>query len=1182
MVTTFDSPRSGGTLHLPSPTHVHHSDPIRSLRRSLSRSPSKMPSFRLVPSKSPSPSRGAPLTPSPVSPSSGSDSFHTPASVKLPSPLAVSFAPSAKVQKLSIRKSYASRASPRIRTSPTFSIRRPLSQSRDGGNGRASSPMRSKSAELAEREKRSASPVDLLKNDKEFTELNTHLNVRKLSGPISTTSSPLKRGDGMMDLDQDSLGSPVAKRRSLHSAALGGDFNVFEHAASSSRATEKRHDGALYSEGTGTQNVNPAGASPFFVSMPKRTSSLRKSTLQQRYHDKPNFAQSKPNPDLAFEFASHGTANPKPKQHRMSLENFLPPMARDSPFTSAGFLPNASIHPVSQGNIGRQGQPHPLSQTISQSSSASSIADESPSHAPIHAPTKHVQQPVASNDFSKSLPIGAIRPVAKHVFSKEQQNQEEMMVTPQNYRLVKPLPAAFMSTGLISKRNRDPADLPGGVGNKAMPDTPCKRPALNFHSTPFPPPKSRKVSPGQHVQEADGPSTPVHPHRPPRLSTGSSGTGVGIFGSKFIEGSAAGRGIFLNIDGDDNSHSPSGKSEDQQNEYDLPPTPTKQVYSLGGTPSSSKQDNKGTSIFDRLRVGSKTVGRFSGLQLGLHAAQEPRSCKFPPLHTVFPETVQGDLDYHTTKGQSGLSSLRFSPSHTPSLPSFKRSRLLRKGPGGPSPSSLSLNTHLPTLSLPPSSTYRSSLAKPGTCPPASPIDHLDLAQTSPRTPQESMMPPDPSGLSISGHGSLKANSMFPPATPTTGHHGRVANIFGGFATNDVDVSLMARFDKVELIGTGVFSTVYRVTKRPDGTPFRTSSQTSATSLPEQVFAVKKSIKPYAGNRDRERKLQEVKILKALGRSDHVVQLVDDWEERNHLYIQTEFCEEGSFDVFLTQVGRKARLDDFRIWKIMLELCLGLKHIHDSGFIHLDLKPANILITFEGVLKISDLGMATKWPAPAGIEGEGDREYIGPEILLGQFDKPADIFALGLIMVEIAGNVELPDNGLPWQKLRAGDMSDVPSLTWSSGSNIARDSSGNPISPVGSPTNQHEVAIAEGDASPTFPSSKSTKSYYQPPKAHQHREGERRHPPPFMTEPQHEEALERIVRWMISPNPKDRPVVDQILNVMGVKWAEARRRAGATVFEGNWGPADDILLTSDDDAAAVAAEDEEGDSDMMDV
>src|SRR5580700_6595587 len=89
-------------------------------------------------------------------------------------------------------------------------------------------------------------------------------------------------------------------------------------------------------------------------------------------------------------------------------------------------------------------------------------------------------------------------------------------------------------------------------------------------------------------------------------------------------------------------------------------------------------------------------------------------------------------------------------------------------------------------------------------------------------------------------------------------------------------------------------------------------------------------------------------------------------------------------------------------------------------------------------------MAAAWPAQPGIDGEGDREYIGPEILLGQYDKPADIFALGLIMLEIAGNVQLPDNGPTWQRLRSGDMSDVPSLTWSSASTVLRDATGIPI------------------------------------------------------------------------------------------------------------------------------------------
>jgi mitosis inhibitor protein kinase SWE1 len=46
--------------------------------------------------------------------------------------------------------------------------------------------------------------------------------------------------------------------------------------------------------------------------------------------------------------------------------------------------------------------------------------------------------------------------------------------------------------------------------------------------------------------------------------------------------------------------------------------------------------------------------------------------------------------------------------------------------------------------------------------------------------------------------------------------------------------------------------------------------------------------------------------------------------------------------------------------------------------------------------------------------------------------------------------------------------------------------------------------------------------------------------------------------MISPAPQDRPIIQQVLKAQGVRWVQSRRRAGATVFEGNWGPADDVL------------------------
>lgn len=219
-----------------------------------------------------------------------------------------------------------------------------------------------------------------------------------------------------------------------------------------------------------------------------------------------------------------------------------------------------------------------------------------------------------------------------------------------------------------------------------------------------------------------------------------------------------------------------------------------------------------------------------------------------------------------------------------------------------------------------------------------------------------------------------------------------------------------------------------------------------------------------------------------------------------------------------------------------------------------------------MLKIADFGMATRWPAQAGIEGEGDREYIGPEILRGEYDKPADVFALGLIMLEIAGNVVLPDNGVSWQRLRSGDMSDVPSLTWSSeNSNVLRDASGKPLVQEDTIDDFYDSYGDDFDSSVLQRQSRTHN--IKPSPCRRHRSGELAEPPAFMTEPSNPEALDNIVRWMISPAAPDRPTVDQLLAINGVQWVEGRRRAGATIFEGNWGPADEILQ---DDAEMIDA------------
>ena len=1050
--------------------------------------------------------------------------------------------------------------------------KRALADSSDSGNS-SPMPLRKRSSAEAERElalKCLTAAAEGKEN--ESTQLEETLTwktaqtrqEKRRSGGILITSvaplSPMKRADGSRGDDTPGCESPSAKRRSLHGPGL--DFSIFE---------SDNLDGGLFNDKR-AQDDNDWFASnsplptPRFSTIPKRSSSLRKSTLQQRQLERPSNLKFTQVMDLDKSWLETTPASGSKRGARMSLDNHIQPLPRESPFSGQGSLLNASIHPVTsvQNSCSQQSR-HPLSRTLTQSSSQPSEQDDSPTHEPIHRANRP-----RSHDFSKSLPLGASRPVASP--GGNEFSAQGSFATPGNYKAAKPLPAAFMSTGLISKKNRNVDEPNAGLPKAHMPDTPCKKQPVIFQTDDQFVPANPAIN-RMSRQSFGAPATPLDMHHgTPKVSAFPFSRSIGIFGTRPSKHNLLREGSFASIEGDDKTaRSPLTRANSQSTDSDYPPTPTKNFPEAPNRNSVSPSPHHSGLSANQVVHNSAYGARFT-------------SSKFTPI-VASPGCVDGDSD--GVMEDSPSANLR--PKSTLSVVSMPNSSCTN--------GRVSKNLAFPPLSrkaltIPALHSPALERAKKSSTSPVSPrLDRFDRA--SPHTPLEGFFPPDPSGLSISGraerpttrHDSGKGPII--PATPT-GPREYFANFSNrpglNLATADasnVDSSLTSRFEKVDLIGSGEFSQVYRVSQPPEVSPYHkiysisTSRPSSRSSLPEKVWAVKRSRYPYTGARDRQRKIHEVDVLKALGHSDHIVTFVDSWEEQGHLYIQTEFCEEGTLDVFLAQVGLKARLDDFRIWKILLELSLvgqqfqvpyqdlannrqGLKHIHDAGFIHLDLKPANILITFEGVLKIADFGMASHWPAKAGIEGEGDREYIGPEVLMGRYDKPADIFALGLIMLETAGNVELPDNGVSWQKLRNGDMSDVPSLTWSSGtSGISRDSSGNPISRETSfeadqSSCQHDFGVTGHDDNDLM----ATQSHH---KALQHpRSGELVDPPQFMIDPSHEQALDRVVRWMISPDPNDRPLASDVLNTEGVRWAETRRRAGATIFEGNWGPADEVL------------------------
>lgn len=567
MVATFSPHRDpGGTLHLPSHSGIHHVDAssaIRQLRRSLSRSPSKSSNFSLLTSRSHSPSKSTtPYASSPLSPSrrSTQGNFVLLPSSSQQSPFAVPYPPSAKISRPAMR---------RTRTSPRSPAKRVLNVSTDQGNAKPLQPVLAPSGE----ENSPTTPeIDITAADQpmEGSCAESGLGPRptlsridkRRSGTFGScaTVSPLKRSDGIMNLDQASRGSPSAKRRSVYTPDFTGEFSIFDNEDSADEEPTSQSP-------TDEMPPPPVPVSPFspFATIPRRSSSLRRSTLQQRQSDRSLFGRS-------------GFGTPPPVRPRMSLDQNLFQPPKESLFSpkpeSSSSLFASSLNNASQGTMQSRQGAHPLSRTITQSSSSSSLVDESPTHEPAHKSDR----PRGIN-FSKSLPAGATRPAPVQRLTRE--DSSESFATPENYKLVKPLPAAFMSTGLISKKNRNAEDLQNSLrSSKNMPDTPCKRPINLFPTGPKPPPSEGPFDKSKLMrQSGEVPPSPFNPPSSTRPKTGSFGRGIGIFGNSSYRPNLSRRSSFASFDDEDKtqSQSPSTRFDDQPvNEFDLPPTPTKQ------------------------------------------------------------------------------------------------------------------------------------------------------------------------------------------------------------------------------------------------------------------------------------------------------------------------------------------------------------------------------------------------------------------------------------------------------------------------------------------------------------------------------------------------------------------------------------------------------------------------------
>ncbi|XP_039620943.1 membrane-associated tyrosine- and threonine-specific cdc2-inhibitory kinase [Polypterus senegalus] len=197
-----------------------------------------------------------------------------------------------------------------------------------------------------------------------------------------------------------------------------------------------------------------------------------------------------------------------------------------------------------------------------------------------------------------------------------------------------------------------------------------------------------------------------------------------------------------------------------------------------------------------------------------------------------------------------------------------------------------------------------------------------------------------------------------------------------------------------ILGRGSFGEVYKVRSLEDG----------------QLYAVKCSMERFRGVGDRQQKLQEVLKHERLPPHPNCVTFKKAWEEKGRLYIQTELCQ-GSLQQLLPS-------SEGEVWDILSDLLCALRHLHSHNMLHLDIKPANVFLSTSGRCKLGDFGLVLDLGDKKNGQ-EGDPRYMAPELLQGKFTPAADVFSLGMTILELACNIELPKGGDAWQQIRQG-------------------------------------------------------------------------------------------------------------------------------------------------------------------
>jgi len=203
-----------------------------------------------------------------------------------------------------------------------------------------------------------------------------------------------------------------------------------------------------------------------------------------------------------------------------------------------------------------------------------------------------------------------------------------------------------------------------------------------------------------------------------------------------------------------------------------------------------------------------------------------------------------------------------------------------------------------------------------------------------------------------------------------------------------------RYEILEKIGSGGMAFVYRAKDN------KLDRQVTLKIMREEYMTDEEFINRFG---------VEARAAGSLS-NQNIVNIYDVGYDGSVHYIVMEFIDGVTLKDL---INRRAPFLNEEILGVAIQIASAIRHAHDHKVIHRDIKPQNILVTTQGIVKVTDFGIARSANVSATKSNDnimGSVHYFSPEQARGFYvDHKSDIYSLGIVMYEMATGL-LPYDG----------------------------------------------------------------------------------------------------------------------------------------------------------------------------